>query len=81
MTGYHNEHILELFEAELHTMDHVERNRIRQEIWAIMKRDQPFTFLHNSFRTHIVHRRIQGLKSPIKAHPILNMSELWIEEQ
>jgi peptide/nickel transport system substrate-binding protein len=79
--GYHNEHLFNLFEAEHNTMDPVERNRIILEAWAILKRDQPFTFLHNTFGTHIVHRRIRGLKSPLKANPILNMSGLWIEDE
>ena len=36
--------------------------------------------LGQSGQTHIVKRKIKGLKSPYMADPIYNMEHLWIEE-
>jgi len=79
--GYHNPRIDEFITAYKEKVSPDEKDRIQRELWPIFQKDLPVTFLYpNIFGTHVAQRRIRGLVSPYRAHPILNMEYLWIEE-
>lgn len=47
---------------------------------AIVAEELPFTFLGLNVETYVAHRRVKGLSSPFRAHPIWFAEHLWIEE-
>jgi hypothetical protein len=63
------------------TIDLDERDRIYNEIMPIFIEDMPVTFLFPVIFTAIVHHRIKGLKSPLRSDLIMNLENLWIEEE
>jgi hypothetical protein len=56
------------------------RDLIYTELWKILQRDIPITFLQPYIQGRIVHRRIKGLSSPFRIFPLCHMEHLWIEE-
>jgi peptide/nickel transport system substrate-binding protein len=82
--GYNNQRIVELLDATGNTFSPDEWDRIYREIWPLFQKDLPVTFLYPNYQEcHVVHRKIRGLTSGymFRANPVLNMENLWIEEE
>ncbi len=52
-----------------------------RKLWPIFQSDIPWTFLYPKVTFNVVHKRIQGLKSPYRSDPGKYLEHLWIEEQ
>ena len=79
--GYNNPEMIRLLNLAKYAIDPDERDRIYQEIMPIFIEDIPITLLIPQVQTHIVHRRIKGLKSLYRPDPVWFMEYLWIEEE
>ena len=79
--GYRNPEISLLLDLAIKTIDLDKRDRIYLEIMPIFVEDMPCTILLPSVATHIVHRRIKGLKNNMRGDPVYWMEHLWIEEE
>lgn len=78
--GYAPPRVTELLRAAQVAMDLDEQDRIYAELAEIFHSDVPVTFLYPNVENWVVHRRIGGLKSPYRAHPVWHLEELWLEE-
>ena len=79
--GYRNPVVAELIERLAGTADPAEQRRIHWELIRIFQEEAPATFLGPVAWTVFVHRRLRGLSSPWRTHPLQFMEELWLEEQ
>lgn len=78
--GYAPPRVIELVRAAQVAMDPDERDRIYGELAEIFHADVPVTFLYPNVENWVVHRRIRGLESPYRAHPLWYLEELWVEK-
>ncbi|HUF64748.1 MAG TPA: ABC transporter substrate-binding protein [Gemmatimonadaceae bacterium] len=79
-TGYSPPRVTELLRAAQVTMDLAERDVIYRELAEIFHADVPVTFLYPNVENWVVNRRVRGLESPFRAHPLMHLAELWLEE-
>ena len=78
--GYNNPQMDSLLQIADTTIDPEKLDSLYDQIGTIFNEDIPVTFLFQQVETHIVNRKIKGLKSPYKADPLYNMEHLWIDE-
>jgi peptide/nickel transport system substrate-binding protein len=78
--GYNNPEMDSLLYLAETAIDIEKLDSLYEQIGTIFNNDIPATFLFQSVNTHIVNRKIKGLKSPDKADPVYNMENLWIED-
>ena len=78
--GYNNPQMDSLLQIADTTIDPEKLDSLYDQIGTIFNEDIPVTFLFQQVQTHIVKRKIKGLKSPYMAEPTHNMEHLWIEE-
>jgi len=78
--GYTNPQMDSLLQIADTTIDPEKLDSLYTQIGTIFNEDIPVTFLFQGVDTHIVKRKIKGLKSPDKADPVYNMEHLWIDE-
>lgn len=79
--GYNNSQVASLLRSVKETADPDEIDQIYRKLMPIISAELPITFLFPQVQTYIVHRRIQGLSSPFRSDPVMNMEHLWIEEE
>ena len=79
--GYKNAEVVRLIDRLQATVHPDAKDRIYGELMEIFRADLPVTFLFSRAITHVVHRRIQGLRSPYRTDPVWYMEELWIEDE
>ena len=79
--GYENPQVVRLVEAVNITIDPDVRDRMYRELMAIFQADVPISFLYPLVGTTVAHRRIHGLSSPWRAHPVAHMEYLWLEDE
>ena len=79
--GYHNPEIVRLLEALTVYLDPSGQDTLYARINEILRRDMPVAFLFPWVETYAAHSRIRGLSTPDRAHPLMHMDELWIEEE
>ena len=78
--GYNNPQMDSLLQIADTTIDPEKLDSLYTQIGTIFNEDIPMTFLFQQVQTHIVKRKIKGLKSPYMAEPTHNMEHLWIDE-
>jgi hypothetical protein len=78
--GYSNVQLEELYNARWKAWAPDLIEDINRKIWDIFRNDVPVTFLSPRVLTHVAHRQIQGLSSMTQANPIMNIMNLWIDE-
>jgi len=78
--GYNNPQMDSLLQIADSMFDPEKLDSLYTQIGTIFNEDIPITFLFQEVHTHIVNRKIKGLKSPYMAEPIYNMEHLWIDE-
>ena len=79
--GYENARAAELLDAVQDVVDPDERDAIYIELMPIFLVEQPATFLYPLVTQYVVHRRVQGLSSPFRADPVMNMEYLWLKDE
>ena len=57
-----------------------EDDRLHRELYSIFRSDVPVTILFPHMKTTLAHRRIRGMSTPWRAHPIFCMEDLWLED-
>jgi peptide/nickel transport system substrate-binding protein len=55
-------------------------DNLYREMWTVIRRDLPATFLLPSLWVSVSREEVQGLASPQKAMASMHLHELWIEE-
>lgn len=78
--GYRNPEVVRLLEALTREPSPAGQDTLYARINAILRRDVPVTFLFPYFEAYAAHRRVRGLRTPDRAHPIEAIRELWIED-
>jgi peptide/nickel transport system substrate-binding protein len=78
-TGYRNTEVVRLIEAIVADTAVAVQDSLFEEVNAILRRDAPFTPLFPYFEAYAAHRRVVGLRSPDRAHPIERIWELRLE--
>lgn len=78
--GYRNPHIVRLLEALTLEATPAGQDTVYARINAILRDDVPVTFLFPYFETYAAHRKVRGLRTPDRAHPIGAIRDLWIED-
>ena len=78
--GYENEEMLELVQKFRVAIEEDEKDKIMEEMMAVMKRDIPITFLVPQVQFHVAEKRIKGLSSPDRPDPVWFMPSLSIED-
>lgn len=79
--GYHNPRLLELIDRAAETLQPDAQDAIYREIAAILRADQPITYLHWWTITTAVHRRVEGLSDPWWTDPMTYMADLRIADE
>lgn len=79
--GYRNPEIVRLLEALAREPSPTGQDTLYAAINAVLRRDVPVTFLFPYFEAYAAHRKVRGLRTPDRAHPIAAIHELWIEEE
>ena len=79
--GYKNAELVKLADQWSVTPDPDAADRILRELTEIFREDVPVTFLFPHMQTTFAHRRLHGLSSPWRAHPLFFMEDLWLEEE
>jgi peptide/nickel transport system substrate-binding protein len=79
--GYRNPEIVGLLKALLLELDPPAQDTLYADINAILRRDAPVTFLFPYFEAYAAHRKVRGLRTPDRSHPIRWIRELWIEDE
>ena len=79
--GYRNAEVLNLIDRAKVTGAPDVRDHIYRELTEIFREDVPVTLLFPRIQHSFVHRRIRGLSSPWRAHPLFFMEDLWMEEE
>ena len=79
-TGYRNPEVARLLEALTVERTPAGQDTLFARVNAILRRDVPVTFLFPYFEAYAAHRRVRGLRTPDRAHPIAAIRDLWIEE-
>ena len=77
--GYRNPGIVGLLEAVLLEVDPASQDSLYASINQILRRDVPVTFLLPYYEAYVAHRKIHGLSTPDRAHPVAAIMEIWIE--
>ena len=77
---YRNPEIVRLLEALTLERTPTGQDTLYARINAILRRDVPVTFLFPYFESYAAHRRVRGLRTPDRAHPIAAIQEVWIED-
>lgn len=52
-----------------------------KKLWPMFQDDMPPTFLYPKATFHVVHKRIRGLKSPVRSNPGRYLEHLWIKSK
>lgn len=78
--GYSNPRMIGLLRAAQATADPEEIDRIYRSLMTEFRADLPVTILFPEVHTFVVHRRIQGLRSPFQADSVMRMEHLWLED-
>lgn len=79
--GYDNPKLRQLLHNALLSVTYDELDSNTRKMWPIFQKDLPWLFLYPEVKFYIVHKRIRGLESPHRAHPIRFVQNLWIEEE
>ena len=79
--GYRNPEIVRLLQAIDDELDLAAVDSLYTEINAILRRDMPVTFLFPYFEAFAAHRKVRGLRSPDRAHPVEAIRDIWIEDE
>ncbi|HUP18733.1 MAG TPA: ABC transporter substrate-binding protein [Gemmatimonadota bacterium] len=79
--GYRNAEVVRLLEALTRELTPAGEDTLYASINAILGRDVPVTFLFPYFEAYAAHRRVRGLRTPDRAHPIGAIRELRIEDE
>jgi len=77
--GYRNTEVVDLLEALTGEIDPAAQDVLYMRINEILRRDEPVTFLFPWVETFAAHRRLRGLHTPERAHPLWHMDELWLD--
>ena len=77
--GYQNQELAKLLDRFRTTADPEAEDRAYRDVSDLLRRDQPFAFLHRMVSPHIVHRRVKGLSAPWRADPLRFSEDLWLE--
>ncbi len=78
--SYRNPVVTDLIDRLAGTADPTEQLGIYQALIGVFQEEAPVTFLGPVAWTVFVHRRLRGLSSPWRTHPLQFMDELWLEE-
>ncbi len=78
--GYRNPEIVRLLEALTMELTPTGQDTLYARINDILQRDVPVTFLFPYFEAYAAHRKVRGLRTPDRAHPIGAIQEVWIED-
>ncbi len=78
--GYRNPEIVRLLEALTMELTPTGQDTLYARINDILRRDVPVTFLFPYFEAYAAHRKVRGLRTPDRAHPIGAIQEVWIED-
>lgn len=79
--GYRNAEIVGLLEALTRELDPAAQDELYAQINEILRLDEPVTFLFPWVENFAAHRRLRGLRTPDRAHPLAYMDELWLEDE
>jgi peptide/nickel transport system substrate-binding protein len=80
-TGYVNPRVGELFRKAAASSNEDTIDVTYKALGEIFQRDLPLVFLQPWTGTQFVHRRILGLESPPTGNLIMQLDELWVEEE
>ncbi len=78
--GYREPEIVRMLEALLLELETAAQDTLYANINAILRRDVPVTFLFPYFEAYVAHRRVRGLRTPDRSHPIRWIREIWIND-
>ena len=79
--GYQNPELAKLLDRLRTTADPEVEDRAHRDVSELLRRDQPFAFLHRMVSRHIVHGRVKGLSAPWRANPLSFAEDLWLENR
>ena len=79
--SYGNPQVAQLLNAANETGNPDESDRIYVKLMPLIQEDMPITFLFPSVYTIVANRRVRGLNNDLQSDLILNMENLWIEEE
>jgi peptide/nickel transport system substrate-binding protein len=79
--GYVNPEFEQLLKTAYWSLTVDEHDSSIRNVWPIFQKDLPWLFLYPQVNFNVVHKRIQGLKSPNRIYPAKFMEHLWIEEE
>ncbi|MGD8539297.1 MAG: ABC transporter substrate-binding protein [Candidatus Aminicenantes bacterium] len=79
--SYRNPKVAQLLNTANETGDPAEYDRIYSKLMPLLQEDMPITFLFPSVNTSVAHQRVRGLSNDLQFDLILNIENLWIEEE
>ncbi len=78
--GYRNPEVVALYRRAAEAADADVVDRAFGDLARIIRADNPVTFLCPKVNLQLVHRRIQGLRSPWRTEPMEFMEDLWLDD-
>ena len=79
--GYNNARVVELVKRRDFNADPDVDDQICAELREIFRQEVPATYLVPFMRTSVVHRRIRGLRSPLRTDVLRYMAELSLDNR
>lgn len=79
VSGYRNARVAALYDSLAVTVDLTQREVMFEELYQIIRSEQPATYLFPGVTHFAAPVWLRGLSSPHRADPLVHMEHLWIE--
>ena len=79
VSGYRNPRVAALYDTLAATVDLTRREVTYEDLFAIIREEQPAVFLFPGVTHFVAPVWLRGLSSPHRADPLVHLEHLWIE--